>query len=457
MRVAGELTGTLALYAALGLLSAQPARAQRSERDGVVERIDAAVKQFMTDRRVVGTSVGVMQSGRVLVAKGYGFADLENEVPATEHTVYRVGSITKQFTAAAIMLLVERGKLSLDDELTKFLPDYPTTGHRITVDRLLTHTSGIKGYTEMAKFWEQSRLDLTHDQMIALFSAEPFEFAPGERYQYNNSAYYLLGLIVEKVSGQSYADFLKQHVFGPLGLTETHYLDESPIVKHRAEGYEVRSGTVMNDDPLSMKLPYAAGSLGSNVLDLMKWQTALVANRLLKPESYARMQTPATLNDGSRTTYGYGLGMGVMEGRRKVAHGGGINGFRTQLAYYPDDRLIVVVLCNTGAANPEILESTIARLVLGIPEKTVVEVPIPEAQLRTYAGTYNPGRSPFRVGFESGALTLFGSRLRPVGIHRFVSADDPYQEVTFQVTNGEVTGVTVEREGQTTVAKRVTQ
>ena len=443
------------LFPAWFVAAAAPVAAQRPAGDGLADRVDAAVKEFLAARQIVGTSVGVMKDGRILLAKGYGFADLENEVPATEHTVYRLGSVTKQFTASAIMQLVEQGKLSLDDELTKFVPDYPTKGHRITVDRLLTHTSGIKGYTEMPKFWEQSRQDLTHEQMIAMFSAEPFEFAPGERYQYNNSAYYLLGVIIEKTSGQGYADYLKQKVFDPLGLAETHYLDEAPIVRRRAAGYEVRQGAVRNDDPLSMKLPYAAGSLGASVLDLMKWQTALVESRLLKPESYARMKTPATLNDGSKTTYGYGLGMGTLEGHRKVAHGGGINGFRSQLAYYPDDRLTVVVLCNTGTANPDLLEARITRVALGIPEKTVVEVPFAEADLRKYAGTYNPGRSPFRVAFENGALMLFGTRLRPIGGHRFVAADDPYQQVTFEVTGGEVTSLTIEREGQKTTARRV--
>lgn len=443
------------LFLAWLTAAAAPVAAQRPASDGFAARVDSVVKEFMAAKQIVGTSVGVMKDGRALLAKGYGFADLEHEVPATEHTVYRIGSVTKQFTAAAIMLLAEQGKLRLDDELTKFVADYPTSGHHITVDRLLTHTSGIKGYTEMPRFWEQSRLDLTHEQMIAMFSGEPFEFAPGERYQYNNSAYYLLGVIIEKVSGQSYAPFVKQHIFDRVGLAETHYLDEAPIVKHRAAGYEVRGGTVVNDDPLSMKLPYSAGSLGSSVLDLLKWNTALVAGRVVSAESYRRMTTPATLNDGSHTTYGYGLGTGTLGGHRKVAHGGGINGFRSQLAYYPDDRLTVVVLCNTGSANPDLLEAKITRLALGIPEKTVVEVPVPETELRKYAGTYNPGRSPLRVVLENGALTLFGTRLRPIGGHRFVAADDPYQEVTFELTGGEVTAVVIEREGQKTTARRV--
>lgn len=430
------------------------AGAQQASQARLVARIDSVVQDAMAAKQIVGTSVGVMKDGRILMAKGYGYADLENEVRATEHTVYRVGSVTKQFTAAAIMLLAERGQLSLEDDLTTFLPDYPTRGHGITVDRLLTHTSGIKGYTAMPAFWEQSRLDLSHEQMIALFSAEPFEFAPGERWQYNNSAYYLLGVIIEKVTGQSYADFLQANLYERLGLGATHFLDEAPIIKHRARGYEVRNGRVVNADPLSMKLPYAAGSLGSSVLDLLTWATALAQHRLLEPESYRRMITPAVLNDGSRTTYGYGLSIGDMEGRRKISHGGGINGFRAHLAHYPDDDLAVVVLCNTGSANPDMIESRIARLVLGIPEITVTEVALTEDELQRYAGTYEAGRSPIRVGFQDGTLRLFGAALRPIGNHVFVAADDPYRRVTFTVEDGRVVGFVSEREGQRIVAKR---
>lgn len=430
--------------------------AQRAVQAVPVSTLDSVVRQAMAARQIVGTSVAVARGGRVLVAKGYGYADLENEVPATERTVYRVGSVTKQFTAAGIMLLVESGKISLTDELTRFLPDYQVKGHRVTVDQLLTHTSGIKGYTEMPVFWEQSRLDLTHDQMIKMFSAEPFEFSPGERYQYNNSAYYLLGVIIEKVSGDSYTDFLKARLLDPVGLSQTYYLDEGPIVKHRARGYEVRNGQVVNADPLSMKLPYAAGSLGSTVLDLIKWKAALVRGQVVSSDSYQRMILPAPLNDGQQTTYGYGLAIGSVEGKKKISHGGGINGFRAQLAYYPDDDLTIAVLCNTGSANPEVLESRVARLFMGLPEPDIREVPLRAQQLSRYAGTYHPGRAPFRVAVQDGGLVLFGNRLRHIGNHTFVPVDDPYQRVTFRVEGDSVMELTTEREGHRTVARRVT-
>ena len=420
-----------------------------------VPAIDSLVQTAMDSKRVVGTSVGVMRKGEVLVAKGSGFADLENDVKATEHSVYHIGSLIKQFTAAAIMLVVERGKINLDDDLTKFIPDYPTTGHRITIDRLLTHTSGIKSYTEIPKFWELRRLDLTHEQMITLFSEEPFDFVPGQRYQYNNSAYYLLGVIIEKVSGQSYAEFLRENLFDPLDLRETFYLGESTVIKNRVQGYEVQNGEVVNDAYVNMKLPFSGGSLGSTVMDLMKWQAALVRGQVVSQVSYRRMTTAATLDDATNTPFGYGLILGSMGGHRKIWHDGTIIGFRALFSYYPDDDLTVVVLCNTGAANPKVLESRIARVALGIPEVTVSEVPVSESDLQKYAGIYDPGREPLRLTIPNGSLMSSGTRLRTIGNHAFVSAEDPYLRFMFKVEGGEVMSLTIEREGQQIVAHKV--
>jgi CubicO group peptidase (beta-lactamase class C family) len=445
----------LLLVLTLTLFSFAAVWAEETNRSELLARIDAIVEEAMESDRVVGTSVGVRKNGEILVAKGYGYADLENHVRATEHTVYRIGSISKQFTAVAIMMLVEQGKLSLQDDLTKFLPGYPTQGHRINVERLLNHTSGIKGYTEMEAFGEVIRLDLSHEELIDLFSAEPFEFAPGEKYQYNNSAFYLLGVIIEKVSGQSYEEFLRENIWGPLGMLESYYLDNAPIIKNRAEGYEVEDEKIVNDEFLSMSLPYSAGSLGSSVVDLFKWQTALLENRLVSEESYRKMTTPAVLNDGTETTYGYGLALANLEGRPKATHGGGINGFRTRLSHYPDDDLTVVVLCNSGTANPAPLESRIARAVLGMAETIPMEVPLSEEELQIYVGTYHPGRSPIEISIEDGELIVMGSGLRPVGEHVFVTSVDNYETFTFTVADGKAVSLRVEREGRVTEAKRV--
>ena len=444
------------LFLFLFLILVRQGSAQQSTRTNLLDQIDKIVQETMEREQVVGVSIGVVIGAEIIVAKGYGYADLENEVKASEHTVYRIGSITKQFTAVAIMQLVEQGKLKLDDDLTKFLPEYPTKGHKITIERLLNHTSGIKGITEMGdKFEKVLRLDLSHQEMIDLFSAEPFEFAPGDKFQYNNSAYYLLGCIIEKVVGTSYTKYIEEHIWDPLGMRESFYLNNTPIIRNRAEGYEVRKGKVVNDDFLSMVIPYSAGALGSSVVDLCKWQLALNKNRLIREESYRRMVTPGKLNDGKPITYGYGFFLSNLDGHRKIQHNGGINGFRTQLSYYPDDDLTIVVLCNTGSAKAAVLESRIARTVMGIPEIVVEEVALPKEILQIYTGTY----TRFEVSVKDGKLTvstLFGASrlLRPVGNHMFVSAIDPYKKFIFTVEEGKATSLRIEREGQVKVARR---
>ena len=399
-----------------------------------------------------GISIGVQRDGEVLFAGGFGYADLENEVPATAETVYRIGSVTKQFTAAAAMLLVEEGKLDLSADLRDYLPDYDTHGFTVPVEQLLNHTSGIKGYTEMPEFWDQSRLDLGHEAMLELFSAPPFEFEPGDRYQYNNSGYYLLGVLIERLSGLSYAGFLEERLFAPLGLERTHYLSNAPVIAGRAEGYEIgEDGGFVNDEPLSMELPYAAGSLGASVVDLLAWQRALASGNAVSPASYEAMTARGRLVNGDPVHYGYGLSLGEEHGLARVSHGGGINGFRAQLAFYPEADLGIAVLINSGSGRPGLLANRIARAVLGMEQPAVSEIQLPESELRRCAGTYDPGRSPVTIRVEDGALFGFGERLVPVGAGAFHPEDDPFTTVVcepgpagagapaLQVTGGGVT------------------
>ena len=423
-------------------------------RTGLLEAIDAVVEEARAADQIPGVSVAVHWRGEELLANGYGLADVENNVPATEHTVYRIGSVTKQYTAAAVMKLVEQGKLNLEDAFTKYLPDYPVGDFTISVGQLLDHTAGIKGYTEMPVFWEKGRLDLTHEEMIELFSEPPFEFEPGERFQYSNSAYYLAGVVVEKVSGKSYADFLRDEFFEPLGLRESYYLYNTPIVPNRAEGYEVRDGELVNDDPLSMHLPYSAGSLGASVSDLVRWKLALIQGRALTPKSFAEMVGQRTLRDGKPAGYGLGFFVGSLDGHRKVSHGGGINGFRAQLSWYPDDELIVAVLTNSGSANPGPLETRVARLVLGLEAPLREPVELSATELKRYAGLYNAGRNMLPIMLQDGALTMFGTKLVPIGDHRFVSENDPDRVVTFEVEGDEVVGFEMNREGISQTARR---
>jgi CubicO group peptidase (beta-lactamase class C family) len=365
----------------------------------LVSRIDDLAASVLETGSVAGMSIGVQRGGDVLVTKGYGFADIENDVPATAETVYRIGSVTKQFTAAAVMQLVESGAIDLDDPMTVYLPDYPMQGHVVTIRHLLTHTSGIKSYTGLEEWQPTMRLDLTDEELVALFSDEPFDFAPGERYLYNNSAFYLLGMVVARVSGESYRDYLLTHIFEPLGLTSSSYCDERTIIPNRAEGYESVRGELLNAWPLSMNHPGAAGALCSTVGDLLDWTRALRAGQVVSAESYERMTTPATLNDGAATGYGFGLALGQLVGHASVSHGGGVNGFNTILTHYPGSDLDVVVISNTPGPHVDRTAETIAKWALGIAVATVRDEPTTARELAAYTGVYQ-----LAPGFE---LTVF--------------------------------------------------
>ena len=440
-----------------GALATPNARAQDAR--ALVQYVDSVATAAVAEHRTAGVSVAVVKNGRTVLAKGYGFADLENDVPATAETVYRIGSVTKQFTSAAIMRLVEQGKVSLDDTLQKFLPNFPTQGNRVTVRHLLNHTSGIKSYTSLGPKWQRvNRLDLATDSLVALFANEPFDFKPGDKWLYDNSGYFLLGMIIEKVSGKPYGQYLKDELFTPLGLKSTIYCDQAPLIKHRAQGYAFRpDSTFINAEPLSMTQPYAAGSLCSTVTDLAAWTLALSSGKVVSPASYKQMTTPGTLNDGKPLTYGFGLGVGTVGGHRQVSHNGGINGFISELHHYPDDSLVTVVLTNTGALAAVQLERLIARRALGI--KDLPAVPIDASALERLAGQYQLGDVRVRVFVEGGRLRAQSPGapaigLKHIGGGRFVRDDN--DDVQYEFAAGTPAPSFVRRQGgNETTATRV--
>jgi len=334
----------------------------------LVSLVDSLAQERLVEGPVSGFTIGVKRGADLLLVKGYGAADMEQGVPANAETVYRIGSLTKQFTAASVMLLVEEGRIDLDASVTAYLPDYELQGHEVTVRHLLTHTSGIKSYTNLGDaFWLEAGFhDLSHAEMRALFEDEPFDFAPGEEYRYNNSAYYLLGMIIEEASGVSYEDYLVEHIFLPLGLTRSSYCHESRITPGRAQGYERFEGALINDGPISMNTPGAAGALCSTVPDLLSWTAALRAGRVVTTESYRAMTTSARLNDGSLTEYGFGLGVSALGEQVRIVHTGGINGFSTVMSHYPESDLDIVILSNTGSPVPGQMERAIAGWALGV-------------------------------------------------------------------------------------------
>ncbi|NIM50753.1 MAG: serine hydrolase [Gemmatimonadales bacterium] len=403
--------GYAVLCAAFGAI--QPLDAQQRDRAALIAAIDSIVMEPVDSGKVAGISVAVVRGADTLRIKGYGYADLEFEVPTPDDAVYEIGSVTKQFTAAAVLQLQEQGLLSLDDELTKYLPDYPTQGHRITIRRLLDHTSGIKGYTEMPVFWRTmvSRR-LPRDSLVALFAAEPFDFAPGEAMIYNNSAYFLLGLVIEKASGQPYEEYIAEHLFKPAGMTRSLYCSKRALIKHRAKGYQFGNQGPTNAPFLDHTWPYAAGSICSTAGDLVAWVRAVHGHGdggdLLSEDAYRQLITPDTLNDGTRLRYAKGLTVAEIRGRRQIAHGGGIFGYVTDLRYYPDDDLIIAVLINGGSVSPASIAAAIEQLILREWEEPAGRSFA--GDLEQFTGTYKgPGRGrefTATVALDSAGLTL---------------------------------------------------
>ncbi len=405
-----------------------------------------------------GATVILTRDGHPLFRKAYGLANIELCVNNEPGTVFKIGSLTKQFTAVAILMLVEQGRLHLDDPLTHFLPDYPTHGHTITVEHLLTHTSGIKSYTGMADFRQVMALEKTLPELIDYFKYQPMDFAPGTRWAYNNSGYVLLGAIIEKVSGLSYADFMQRRIFRPLGLRQTYTDPGLRLVARRAVGYDTAPAGMedtqtgparYNNTPhLSMSLPHAAGAMSSTVDDLARWDAALSAGRLISPELLQRAFTPYRLLDGSSTHYGYGWGVHEYEGNAWIEHSGGINGFVSHAARIPSEGLFAAVLSNnTGAPRfPEELCFRILTHALGRPYRDPEPADLPIET--SAAGEYRLQTGQRRaLALEDGRLVLVDPEdnrrvsLQPISPGEFVPERMALHRLSLRyAAEGQVTG-----------------
>ncbi|HLK60437.1 MAG TPA: serine hydrolase domain-containing protein [Chthonomonadaceae bacterium] len=347
--------------------------------DKIEAQIDAYVNAQRQQRHIPGVSVAVVREGKVVFAKGYGLANVELEVPATRDTVYELLSVSKQFTAAAVLMLVEAGKVSLDAKVADYLPDIPDAWSAVTVRHLLTHTSGIMDYTDAPSFFENARQDATPEELLKPVKARPLQFAPGTRWRYSNSNYYLLGLIIEKVSGMKFADFLEERIFRPLGMTSTRMNDMTDIIPNRASGYHWlaenadklpavvtgyhgKKNVLQNAIYISPTRKWAAGAILSNVVDLARWDAALTSDRLLKPGTLQQMWAPARLNSGEEVNYGFGNELSHIRGHRMAGHQGGGMAFNTTLLHDLDDKLTVIVLCNQTTAPSQPMALHIASL-----------------------------------------------------------------------------------------------
>lgn len=325
-------------------------------------RVDHVVDSLRDARGIPGLAIAVSRDGRVVYAKGFGFANLEHRVPVTPETVFQSGSVGKQFTATAVMQLVADGKLSVDDPVRKYFPEAPASWDPITIRHLLTHTSGLGDYPDDTDF----RRDYTEDDLLAMIVRRPLEFAPGAKWRYSNLAYVTLGILIRRVSGKYYGDFLAERIFTPLGMG-TRVISERELVPHRAAGYRRQDNRIVNQDWVAPSLNTTAdGALYLTVLDLAKWDAGLRGEQVLPARLLEQMWTPVRLNDGTTHPYGFGWAVATRAGRRVVEHGGAWQGFLAHIARYRDDGLAVSVLVNLAArgVDPGDIAHRVAALYL---------------------------------------------------------------------------------------------
>src|SRR6185369_7606641 len=351
---------------------------------GNVSRMEQVVQSYVDSKQFMG-SVLVAQDGKVVLNKGYGFANLEWDVPNTPTSKYRLGSLTKQFTAACILLLEERGKLKIDDPVKKYMLDAPAAWDKVTLFHLLTHTSGIPSFTGFPDYASTEPFPSTPEKLVARFRDKPLEFQPGEKWNYSNSGYVLLGYLIEKISGQTYTQFVQENIFTPLGMKDSGYDSNSAIIPHRAAGYTPIPNGIKNAGYIDMTIPLSAGGLYSTTEDLLRWEQGLMGGKLLSPASLQKMTTPF------KQDYAFGIGVHTDKGHKIIDHNGGIEGFNTILQYYPESKLTIVVLANLNGQAPEAIAAKLADLEHGqsvvLPSEKK-ETSVAPAVLSKYVGTY---------------------------------------------------------------------
>jgi CubicO group peptidase (beta-lactamase class C family) len=346
--------------------------------------MEQVVQSFVSGKQFMG-SVLVARDRTILLDKGYGFANLEWNIPDSPTTKFRLGSITKQFTSASILLLEERGKLKVDDPVKKYMPDAPAAWDKVTIYNLLTHTSGIPSFTGFPDYASTEAIPTTPEKLVARFRDKPLEFQPGEKWNYSNSGYVLLGYLIEKISGQPYDKFVQENIFNPLRMKDSGYDSNSAVILRRASGYSPGPSGPVNAGYIDMSIPLSAGGLYSTTEDLLRWEQGLFGGKLLSTASLQKMITPF------KNDYACGLAVRMVNGRKLIEHGGGIEGFNTQLSYYPEDKLTVIVLGNLNGSGPSGIAPKMAALAHG--EKVVLaeerkEVTVPAKILADYVGSY---------------------------------------------------------------------
>jgi CubicO group peptidase (beta-lactamase class C family) len=424
----------------------------------VESRMDQIVQSYASNKQFMG-SVLVARGDQVLLSKGYGSANLEWGIPDTPSTKFRLGSVTKQFTAASILLLEERGKLKVEDLVKKYLPDAPAAWDKMTIFHVLTHTAGIPNFTSFPDYPSSEALPTTPEKLVARFRDKPLEFEPGEKWNYSNSGYVLLGYLIERISGESYETFVQKNIFTPLGMKDSGYDSNSAVIARRAAGYTSGPNGIVNSGFVHMSIPFAAGSLYSTTEDLLRWEQGLFGGKVISAASLQKMTTPF------KSDYAFGLQVHTVNGHKVIDHAGGIEGFNTMLAYYPEDNLTVVALANLNGAAPNQIVSQLAVLAQG---GTVTlqterkEMTVDPAVLARYVGAYRMAAGgDMLITLEGGQLNsqLTGQGVVPL----FPESETMFfpkvvnAQIEFPATGpqGKATQLTLHQNGRDMVATRL--
>ena len=423
----------------------------------ILEKVETYMKATETVDGFSG-SVLIARNGQPIVNKGYGMANIELNVPNKAETVFRLGSVTKQFTGMAITMLQEKGKLSVNDPLCKFIENCPAIWQPITIKHLLTHTSGLFNYTAFPDFAKTTVLPINSPQMIALLKDKPLDFPVGEKYSYSNSGYFFLGTIIEKVSGKTYADFLQENIFTPLNMKNTGYDDPLRIINNRAAGYTKQGGKFLNAAYMDMSVPFAAGAMYSNTGDLLLWDQALYTEKLVSKKSLDEMFTP------NKNGYGYGWGIGNRFGKQTISHGGAIFGFSTEISRFPTENLTFVVLSNVQGSPAGRIGNDLAAIVFGqkyeIPMERK-EIAVSPQILEKYVGSYQLlPNVVFSILLENGKLYGQVADQQKVSLSAETETKFFSRDVAVTITfnsdaQGKVTGMTFVQGGATLPAPKI--
>ncbi len=460
------IRGFSTLLLATGVSAAAIATAQTpaSPDAALVAKIDEIVKtRFKAD--APGATVIAVRDGKTVYRGAAGLADVATKVPLKPDDVLRIGSVTKQFTAVAILMLLDEGKLALGDDVSKYIPSFPSKGKPVTIEHLLTHTAGIPSFTDQQDYAFARHLPATPAQVLDRFKDLPLKFEPGTRFSYSNSGYFLLGMVIEKLSGKSYADFLAERIFSPLGMKDTAYEGRERSGRQRVEGFVKSGGKYMVALKVDMSIPFAAGALVSTVDDLAKWDAAITAGKLLKAETWKKAHTAYKLNDGTLVPYGFGWGVTKLQGVDVVSHTGGIDGFASVAIRVPSERVFVAVLRNVLDETAEHVDAAnrIAALLMGKPIIERTAVGLAPGKLDEYVGSYQIGPNfvlrVFRDGDQLMAQAT-GQGANPI----FAEAEDKFflRIVDAQLkfgrdAAGKIDLVTLIQGGRETPAKRLAE